>query len=170
MDAMIKYRIRHADPRESLYISTIDKSLFGTGWKQQKIKQMTESQGYRVNIAVLIPGQVSDGTFHRLLGYVITCFNKVGEEEIIRIGVHPDYQREGIGSSLVDSVFHDSPARRVSVSAMLSPDREEDEEGIDFFRRLGFKACHVFRSTVDGIPSSENVFYQFRLTLKKSRR
>lgn len=168
MDAMIKYRIRHADPKESLYISTIDKSLFGTGWKQQKIKQMTESQGYRVNIAVALPGKVDQGTIHRLLGYVITNFNKVGEEEILRIGVHPDYQGEGIGSSLVDSVFHDSPARRVSVSAMLCPD--VDEEAIDFFRRLGFKACHVFRSTVDGIPSSENVFYQFRLTLKKSRR
>ena len=165
---MIKYRIRHAEPRESLYISTIDKSLFGTGWSQQKIKQMILSQGYRVNIAVVLENNLDGGTTHRLLGYVITKFNKVGDEEILRIGVHPDLQGEGIGSSLVDSVFHDSPARNVEVSTMLCPD--VDEDAISFFRRMGFKACHVFRSTDDGIPSSKNVFYQFRLTLKKSRR
>jgi ribosomal-protein-alanine N-acetyltransferase len=73
----------------------------------------------------------------RAVGYIVGCPTKRGSFELASIAVHPEFQRQRVGSELL--------TRLLRSAAKLEPKRIElmvrpaNQAAIDFYRKFGFK-------------------------------
>jgi ribosomal protein S18 acetylase RimI-like enzyme len=74
------------------------------------------------------------------------------DQELRRLYVHPDYQRQGIGTRLMDAVFA-HPQIRTARSVYLDV-WERNHDGLRFYRRRGFDVIGSHRFEVaSGAPT-----------------
>ena len=59
---------------------------------------------------------------------------------ICQIAVHPDIQRSGVGSELMNEVKKDAFAKKVKTITLEV--RESNEKAINFYKKHGFKISH----------------------------
>lgn len=67
----------------------------------------------------------------------LTTVRKLDEETIMmyRLYVHPDYQRHGIGTKLMEEAIKSFPgAKKLRIEV-----EEQNQKGISFYRKQGFK-------------------------------
>ena len=60
---------------------------------------------------------------------------------IVQIAVHPDIQRSGVGSELINEMKKDAFAKRVRT--MTLEVRASNEKAINFYKKHGFKVSHI---------------------------
>ena len=76
---------------------------------------------------------------------------------ICQIAVHPDYQRQSIGSSLLDEVLKECYAKRVFNITLEV--RETNEKGISFYKKHGFIP---FLTKPQYYSNGENAIYMIK--------
>ena len=59
---------------------------------------------------------------------------------ICQIAVHPDIQRSGVGSELMNEMIKELKAKKVQT--MTLEVRESNEKAINFYKKFGFKVSH----------------------------
>ena len=60
---------------------------------------------------------------------------------IVQIAVHPDIQRSGVGSELINEMKKDAFAKRVRT--MTLEVRASNKKAINFYKKHGFKVSHI---------------------------
>lgn len=59
-----------------------------------------------------------------------------GESQLADVAVHPDYQRRGLGRSMMEKLMDES--RALGMSKMTLEVRADNESAIDLYQKLGF--------------------------------
>lgn len=73
----------------------------------------------------------------KIVGFVVMAGTSAGENHILNLCVHPDYQRRGIGKSLMEFAMHQAKARHAS-SIMYLEVRRSNRNAIFLYNKLGF--------------------------------
>jgi N-acetylglutamate synthase-like GNAT family acetyltransferase len=90
----------------------------------------------------------------KIVGGLVAVWTSENEIELRHLVVHPDYQREGIGQSLVAKLFSVASAKpfhRVHTIARNT--------SVSFFRKLGFQ-------TASGTPPEHPIFMKHGITFE----
>ncbi|OGU19926.1 MAG: ribosomal-protein-alanine N-acetyltransferase [Gemmatimonadetes bacterium RIFCSPLOWO2_12_FULL_68_9] len=119
------YRIRLAEPADLPQLAQIERRVFTDPWPEAGFRELL---GPFTRVAVT-------GT-ETVAGYLVArCV--LDEAEILNLAVHPDHERRGLGTTLVQDVLGDlgrAGARRVYLEV-----RASDAGAQAFYRRLGFE-------------------------------
>jgi len=129
-------------------VLAIENALFEFPWTE---KEFVDELRKRNSIGMV----ADDGD---VLGYVVYRLAS-REIEIVNLAVHPERQRQGVGTALVDRLKQKlSPERRVRLIADV---RETNLQAQLFFRELGFRALMVKRQRFDN--QEDAYHFQYRL-------
>jgi ribosomal-protein-alanine N-acetyltransferase len=71
----------------------------------------------------------------KIAGFIISA-QQVGENHILNIGVHPDYQRQGIGQTLVAYVLETAKKKASHISFLEV--RRSNTKAIALYEKVGF--------------------------------
>lgn len=86
--------------------------------------------------------------FRRIVGYMVTC-TESKQAEIVSIGVHPNYQKLGIGTRLMEHTVTELSKRKIQRVELMV--RTTNTAGAHFYRKFGFmSAGRVARYYEDG--------------------
>jgi ribosomal-protein-alanine N-acetyltransferase len=141
--------IRSATRRDLLGVLDIESRTFDHHWDRYQFQASLDD-------VFLVAEDLSD---HRLMGYIIACCCALSRRGVIlRVAVHPDYQRHGVATALLQAAFAHlrrlnlkevdldvdvlkAGARRLyekvgfQVAEVISLDQEDDEESFYIMRR-----------------------------------
>ncbi len=78
----------------------------------------------------------------KIVGYMIACSLR-GKGYVVSVAVDPCYRRRGVGSTLADHVLAELKARGMKMVELEV--RVTNEEGIGFWKHLGFLPLRVIR-------------------------
>jgi len=102
-------------------------------------------------------GQTAE-LYERTVGWVLYELSKT-RIEIVRLAVHPDFRRQGVGASLVARLQSKlSPCRRRALAVDV---RETNLDALLFFKAQGFRAYKVARGFYAD-TSEDAVFMEHR--------
>lgn len=121
-------------------IAGIERSLFAhEAWSAAQINSLLENNFNRVIYAV-------DESKKVLVGYCM--YNQLFEDaEILKIGTHPDYQRQGVASQLLNVMRQ--TLRLAGAERILLEVREDNLSAIAFYNRHGFEQIALRKNYYD---------------------
>lgn len=113
-------------------ILDIERDSFENPWGTNEVQKIYTASRHSIQVAK----NLSD----KVVGYIVYHINKRDGIDILRIGVHKDYRRQGIGRQLIDVIkgkLHDD---RTYISVKVN---ELDLKVQLFFRKNGFEATEI---------------------------
>lgn len=96
----------------------------------------------------------------KIVGFHLYVVNS-NEITMVRLGVDPEYRRNGVAAKLVKEVYRKLTTKRNKLCGVVS---EFSDDAIAFFKSMGFIATCVQR----GVCEDGSDGYSFRLVLKES--
>ena len=122
-------------PRSQAYIESIadlEQRLFDDAWTVLSIENWLSFDGH---IAIVV--RSPDGT---ITGYALMS-QVFDSADVLRIGVAPDCQRQGIAQRLLQAII--ARLKRQAVERVLLEVREDNAAARALYDKLGFKQIHV---------------------------
>lgn len=130
--------IRWMIGQDHLSVMEIDQKCYRAGWDQEEIKRFLRD---RASIGMVAEKQ------DVILGYMFYILEKK-RLEVVRLGVHPGYQRMGIGRQLVEKL-KEKIGREKKRERLVMDVNEQDLWGHLFLKSQGFEAVRVIRGEED---------------------
>ena len=147
MNSIVRWLINEDLPQ----ILAIDKMCHEKAWKDRCFRQILQRQH-------VIGSTSKKGT--EILGYLITEFLEWSESiMIVRMGIHPDCRRQGLGSQLIQAVQSHHLKQNNDYRHLYAPVAERMLGTQMFLKHCGFKAVGKLPNGKDG-----DDMYLMRLT------
>lgn len=112
--------------KDTKYVKDIlekEKKIFlNDAYSEAQITEMIEKKEYKI-VAIIEDEIVGYGIFHDAIDII----------ELIKIGVLPEKQRQGIGEKIMAEIEE--------IRDILLEVRESNKKAINFYKKLGFKEC-----------------------------
>lgn len=112
--------------KDTKYVKDIlekEKKIFlNDAYSEAQITEMIEKKEYKI-VAIIEDEIVGYGIFHDAIDII----------ELIKIGVLPEKQRQGIGEKIMAGIEE--------IRDILLEVRESNKKAINFYKKLGFKEC-----------------------------
>jgi ribosomal protein S18 acetylase RimI-like enzyme len=91
---------------------------------------------------------VVDQAENRVIGYAITQIphDAIDHQEVIKLGVHPDYRKQGAGTQLILNILNIRPKR---IKVMFTIINEKNLTGQVWARELGWKCVQTLPKFYD---------------------
>ena len=140
--------IRELEQSDLDKVMEIENLCFVAPWKLEDIKRELEGNQFANLLVATINGEV--------VGYV-DYWITFESATICQIAVHPNYQRNAIGSKLLEEVLKDCFAKKV-LNITLEV-RESNLKGINFYTKHGFNQVLV---KPNYYSNGENAIYMLR--------
>ena len=140
--------IRELEQSDLDKVMEIENFCFVAPWKLEDIKRELEDNQFANLLVATINGKV--------VGYV-DYWITFESATICQIAVHPNYQRNAIGSKLLEEVLKDCYANKV-LNITLEV-RESNLKGINFYTKHGFNQVLV---KPNYYSNGENAIYMLR--------
>ena len=126
---MIDVLIRSAEVADVAALSEMDALLFSDAWSADGIASSLASS-FSLAFVALAEGKAVG----YLLGSVLAP-----EGELLRIGVRPEYRKNGIGGRLMDALIREARARLCDT--LFLEVRSKNAAAVSLYRRYGFSDC-----------------------------
>ncbi len=141
--------IRPETPSDTSAIALVNKLAFGREEEAQLVEQIRNSQ-YYISELTLVAEINNSVVAHIMFSYI----NLVGQETFQVLGlaplaVHPDFQKQGIGSALINAGLNKANELEETLIVVLGHP--------EFYSRFGFKASIDF-GIKSPFPVPEDVF------------
>lgn len=109
-------------------------------WTEQTLAEMLAQDSTHIMIVYKPEGKADN---NKVIGY---CLYQVifEQAEILRIGTHPDYQRQGIASQLFDTLNNELINNKVE--SLLLEVRADNAPALALYERQGFVVIHKRKS------------------------
>ena len=140
--------IRELEQSDLDKVMEIENLCFVAPWKLEDIKRELEGNQFANLLVATINGEV--------VGYV-DYWITFESATICQIAVHPNFQRNAIGSKLLEEVIKDCYAKKV-LNITLEV-RESNLKGINFYTKHGFNQVLV---KPNYYSNGENAIYMLR--------
>ena len=140
--------IRELEQSDLDKVMEIENLCFVAPWKLEDIKRELEGNQFANLLVATINGEV--------VGYV-DYWITFESATICQIAVHPNFQRNAIGSKLLEEVLKDCFAKKV-LNITLEV-RESNLKGINFYTKHGFNQVLV---KPNYYSNGENAIYMLR--------
>ena len=125
---MINIEVRDVLNSDLEKVVEIENLVFVAPWKKEDIiREINENQFCKI-LVVTINEQVVG-----FMDYWVTFDSAT----ICQVGIHPNYQRQGFGSRLMDEAIKDCYAKRVKNITLEV--RANNQKAINFYKKYGFK-------------------------------
>jgi ribosomal-protein-alanine N-acetyltransferase len=121
--------IRKAEGSDAPVLAELEALLFSDAWSKEGISSSLSSPFSLALIAL------ADG---KAVGYLLASA-LAPEGELFRIGVHPEYRRQGIGGRLMERFI--AEAKGLTCDLLFLEVRSKNESAISLYRRCGFSDC-----------------------------
>jgi len=125
----MKYRVARDAPFDYLEVHELRLAI---GWTSDPERQRKEIENCYANFSVRLNG--------RLVGYLNAISDGVSDALLNNLIVHPDYQRKGIGKSLLETAVKELSEDGVRFFNIVFK-----EELVPFYKKCGF---HIMRSGI----------------------
>ena len=129
---MLNSFVRDMEEKDLSAVDEIEKLCFVAPWKKADIQVELDSNPFATLLVVEVNNQV--------VGFA-DFWVTFDSATICQIAVHPDYQRNHLGSSLMDEILKDCYAKKVNHLTLEV--RESNTKGIAFYQKYGFKTVLV---------------------------
>ena len=129
-------------------VMEIENLCFISPWKKDDILRELKGNEFSNLLVAEINGNV--------VGYV-DFWITFDSATICQIAVHPDYQRQAIGSALLEEVLKECYAKKVLTITLEV--RESNSKGINFYTKHGF---NQFLVKPNYYTNGENAIYMMR--------
>ena len=129
-------------------VMEIENLCFISPWKKDDILRELKGNEFANLLVAEISGNV--------VGYV-DFWITFDSATICQIAVHPDYQRQAIGSALLEEVLKECYAKKVLTITLEV--RESNSKGINFYTKHGF---NQFLVKPNYYTNGENAIYMMR--------
>jgi aminoglycoside 3-N-acetyltransferase I len=94
------------------------------------------------NPACIIVGVTAEGkTIGGLVAFEMTPIHGTKELYIYDIAIHPDFQKQGLGKKLIETIKEEARAR--GVGTIFVEAEREDEGAVAFYRAIGGEEVKV---------------------------
>lgn len=100
-------------------------------WSAATLTELLAQDSYHLLLAIDLTGIIKGYCLYQIL---------FEQAEILRIGTHPDYQRQGIASQLF-SALHETLIKN-DVTRLMLEVRADNVAAITLYERQGFKTIH----------------------------
>lgn len=129
-------------------VMEIENLCFVAPWKLEDIQRELNGNQFATLLVATINNEV--------VGY-IDYWITFDSATICQIAVHPNYQRQAIGSKLLEEVLKDCYAKKVLTITLEV--RESNSKGINFYTKHGF---NQFLVKPNYYSNGENAIYMMR--------
>ena len=126
---MIKIEIQRAAGTDAGAIAEMEALLFSDAWSEEGIAS-TLSSPFSLALIALMDGKA--------VGYLLASV-LAPEGELLRIGVHPEYRRQGIGGCLMERFVMET--KTLGCDVLFLEVRSQNESAISLYHRFGFSDC-----------------------------
>lgn len=130
-------------------VAEIEQMLQLDNWSEQQISQLLQ-QDINQCWGVLETDTAQDSESKIVAYCIISTVFEVAE--VLRIGTHPDYQRQGLAAGLLQALIKAMPHKQLE--RILLEVRQDNVAAIVLYKRMGFEVIHV-RKGYYSIPSKE---------------
>ena len=130
--------IRDMEDRDLDQVMEIENTCFLRPWKMSDILYEMHENPVS-NVWVIEYSNASFG-LKQVVGFV-DYWVTFDSGTICQIAVHPDIQRSGVGSELLNEVFKDALAKKVRTLTLEV--RASNEKAINFYKKHGFYVSHT---------------------------
>jgi len=142
--------IRPANKNDVKPIADLEKLCFSLPWSERSFfEEITKNKIARYAVAENC-GQI--------IGYA-GVWLVTDEGHITNVAVHPDFRRKGIARELVSSLMESSG--KEGIKSYTLEVRISNEEAIELYKNLNFKACGVRREYYD--DNSEDALIMWKI-------
>ena len=132
-------RIRAAETVDMSAVAVLGKQLFSDAWSENMLMDCLTQKHYAVTVCTSGGESVLDmeavSGADKVIGYLIST-HVAGEAELLRIGVAPDWRRQGSGQLLMKRLF-ELCAERETPDIFLEV-RASNAPAIALYERFGF--------------------------------
>jgi GNAT superfamily N-acetyltransferase len=125
----MEYRVERDAPLDYLEVHEL---RLAVGWPSDPERQRKEIENCYANFSVRLNG--------RLVGYLNVISDGVSDALLNNLIVHPDYQRQGIGKSLLETAV-----KELSKDGVMFFNLVFKEELVPFYKKCGF---HIMRAGI----------------------
>jgi len=129
---MIDIEVRDVTNIDLEKVMEIENSVFVSPWKKEDIIREINDNQFAKILVVTINEQVVG-----FMDYWVTFDSAT----ICQIGIHPNYQRQGLGSKLMDEAIKDCYAKRAKTITLEV--RANNVKAINFYKKYGFKIALI---------------------------
>ncbi len=124
MEVEIRPMIESDVPR----ILEIENLCFIAPFKEKDILYELNENKYCLSYTALIDGVV--------VGFALV-YALFDQASIVQIATHPDYQKQGVGSKIIDKIYDDCYAKRINIITLEV--RENNDTAHKFYLKHGYK-------------------------------
>lgn len=125
--------------RHLLYqVAEIEQMLQLDNWNEQQIRELLQQD---INQCWgVVPTNTSQTSEQKLVAYCLisTVFEVA---EVLRIGTHPDYQRQGLGAGLLQALINSMVEKQLD--RILLEVRADNTNAIALYHKIGFEVIHT---------------------------
>lgn len=129
-------------------VMEIENLCFISPWKKEDILRELEENQFATLFVALVNNEV--------VGYV-DFWITFDSATICQIAVHPNFQRQHIGSELLKEIFKECYAKKVHTITLEV--RESNEKGISFYKKHGFTS---YLTKLNYYTNGENALYMMK--------
>ena len=145
---MLDIEIRDATITDINKIMEIESLTFKAPWpKDDVIREITDNK-----LAVFMVLTINE----EVVGFC-DYWNTFESGTICQIAIHPKYQRQSLGSKLLEEIFKDAFAKKTKTLTLEV--RETNTKAICFYKKHGFRIETIKR---DYYSNGENAFYMIK--------
>lgn len=130
-------------------VTEIEQMLQLDNWSEQQISELLQQD---INQCWgILETDLSQTYEEKIVAYCIisTVFEVT---EVLRIGTHPDYQRQGLAAGLLQALIKVMPHKQLE--RILLEVRKDNVAAIALYKKIGFEVIHV-RKGYYSMPSKE---------------
>ena len=130
-------------------VDEIEQMIQSDNWNEQQIRELLQQD---INQCWgVLETDLSQTSEEKIVAYCIisTVFEVA---EVLRIGTHPDYQRQGLAAGLLQALIKAMPDKKLE--RILLEVRQDNLAAIALYKKMGFEVIHV-RKGYYSIPSRE---------------
>ena len=133
-------RITTADYDQHLLrqVAEIEQMLQLDNWNEQQISELLQQD---INQCWgVLETKAHEASENKIVAYCIisTVFEVA---EVLRIGTHPDHQRQGLAAGLLQALIKVMPHKQLE--KILLEVRQDNVAAIALYKKMGFKVIHV---------------------------
>lgn len=145
---MYPVEIRELVETDLPQVMEIENLCFVSPWKEDDILREFKGNEFASLLVAVIN--------NKIVGY-IDYWVTFDSATICQIAIHPNYQRQSIGSMLLEEALKDCYAKRVKTITLEV--RESNEKGISFYKKHGFVS---YLTKVSYYTNGENALYMMK--------
>jgi predicted N-acetyltransferase YhbS len=128
--------VRSMESKDISAIFNIDRSILGEERAVTFINLVTEDMGGALNLSLV--AEIDD----QVVGFILARHTYIGEPVVEAgliqgLGVHPLYQKKGIGTQLLNVFSERSKSKGIKTIRVMLSERDSKMEG--FFSRMNFR-------------------------------